>query len=159
MAGSRSPTTRSALSPGARPRLGSGDSVGDRSGEEIDIDAITALVRSYYDRVDSGDPTLFDLFHDDIRYKRPGYPTITGLVDLRAFYRSTRLVDHGRHHTLSVFRQGGQAAVEGRFTGALRDGSTVDLRFSDFFDTVTHPPGEHGALILSRRTYFDDTRV
>ncbi|EWC63818.1 hypothetical protein UO65_0842 [Actinokineospora spheciospongiae] len=58
-----------------------------------------------------------------------------------------------------MFRSGEQAAVEGRFTGSLRDGSTVDLRFSDFFDTVAHPPGEHGALILSRRTYFDDTRV
>ncbi|WP_156757152.1 nuclear transport factor 2 family protein [Actinokineospora pegani] len=128
-------------------------------GRETGIDAISALVRSYYDRVDSGDPTLFDLFHDDISYKRPGYPTITGLTDLRAFYRSVRVVDHGRHHTLSVFRLGAQAAVEGQFSGALRDGSTVELRFSDFFDTAVHARGEYGAVIIARRTYFDDTRV
>ncbi|WP_424190660.1 nuclear transport factor 2 family protein [Actinokineospora sp. G85] len=123
------------------------------------MDTISALVRSYYERVDSGDPTLFDLFHDDISYKRPGYPTITGLIDLRAFYRSVRVVDHGSHHTLSVFRLGTQAAVEGRFTGSLRDGSVVDLKFSDFFDTAAHPRGEYGAVIIARRTYFDDTRV
>lgn len=120
------------------------------------VDAAEALVRTYYARVDGDDPRMFELFHPDIRYKRPGYPLIEGMEAFRAFYRGTRVIKEGSHQVHSLFRTGGRIAVEGRFTGVLRDGSRVQLPFSDFFDLVGD--GE-AMLVVSRRTYFDDTRV
>ncbi len=49
-----------------------------------------------------------------------------------------------------------RAAVDDRFTGTLHDDSRADPPFSDF----SHLIEEAGSLsIVSRRTYFDDTRV
>ncbi|MFD5426306.1 nuclear transport factor 2 family protein [Streptomyces sp. NPDC127084] len=114
------------------------------------------VVRRYYEYVDGQDPALFDLFHPSIRYKRPGYPVIDGIVEFREFYRSRRIITEGRHSVEALFHSDRRVAVEGRFTGILRDGSRADLFFSDFFDLIE----EAGSvLIASRRTYFDDTRV
>jgi ketosteroid isomerase-like protein len=121
----------------------------------------SALIRRYYTLVDAGDSTLFDLFHKDIEYKRPGYPLIKGLDELRNFYGSTRVISHGKHQIDTLFCTGEKAAVEGRFIGVLHDGTQVDLQFSDFFDLTCHRNGEHHpeAVIRARRTYFDDVRV
>ncbi|GAA3086096.1 hypothetical protein GCM10017562_65160 [Streptomyces roseofulvus] len=120
------------------------------------VDAAEALIRAYYTRVDDNDPAMFELFHPDIRYKRPGYPLIEGMGAFRDFYSGTRIIKEGSHQVHSMFRTGSRIAVEGWFTGVLRDGSRVQLPFSDFFDLVE----DDGAmLIVSRRTYFDDTRV
>ncbi|MEI5097707.1 nuclear transport factor 2 family protein [Streptomyces sp. PmtG] len=114
------------------------------------------LIRRYYACVDRQDPTLFDLFHPSIRYKRPGYPVIEGMAEFREFYASRRVIAEGRHVVEALFHSGRRVAVEGRFTGTLRDGSRTDVPYSDFFDLVE----EAGSvLIASRRTYFDDIRV
>ncbi|MFB7176127.1 nuclear transport factor 2 family protein [Streptomyces sp. NPDC056257] len=114
------------------------------------------LIPRYYDCVDRQDPAMFDLFHPSIRYKRPGYPLIQGMAEFREFYATRRVIVEGRHEVDTMFHSDRQVAVEGRFTGILRDGSRADLTFSDFFDLVE----EAGTvLIASRRTYFDDTRV
>jgi ketosteroid isomerase-like protein len=114
------------------------------------------LIRRYYAYVDLQDPGLFDLFHPSIRYKRPGYPVIEGMAAFREFYASRRVIVKGRHVVEALFHSDRRVAVEGRFTGTLRDGSHADLSFSDFFDLVE----ETGTvLIASRRTYFDDTQV
>jgi ketosteroid isomerase-like protein len=122
---------------------------------------VPELISRYYTLVDADDPAMFELFHQDIEYKRPGYPLLTGLDELRHFYRVTRVITRGEHRIGSLFCSGRQAAVEGRFTGVLRDGSEADLHFSDFFDVAWRVPGERrsGAVIRSRRTYFDDVRV
>lgn len=122
---------------------------------------VPELISRYYELVDADDPAMFELFHEDIEYKRPGYPILKGLEELRHFYRFTRIITHGEHRIGSLFCTGEQAAVEGRFSGVLRDGSQADLQFSDFFDITWRVPGEQrlGAVIRSRRTYFDDVRV
>lgn len=114
------------------------------------------LIRRYYKCVDRQDPTMFDLFHPSIRYKRPGYPVIEGMSAFREFYADRRVIVEGSHVVEALFRSDRKVAVEGRFTGILRDGSRTDLTFSDFFDLIE----EAGTfLIVSRRTYFDDTQV
>ncbi|GGV45387.1 nuclear transport factor 2 family protein [Streptomyces spectabilis] len=115
-----------------------------------------SLIRRYYECVDRQDPAMFDLFHPAIRYKRPGYPVIEGMSELREFYTSRRVIAKGQHSIEALFHSDRQVAVEGRFTGTLRGGSHADLSFSDFFD-LTEEAGT--VLIASRRTYFDDTRV
>lgn len=124
-------------------------------------DVNSTLIRRYYTLVDAGDSALFDLFHKDIEYKRPGYPLIRGLDELRSFYRSTRVISQGKHQIDTLFCTAEKAAVEGRFIGTLNDGTEVNLQFSDFFDFTHHGTGEHQpeAVIRSRRTYFDDVRV
>ncbi|MFD5187604.1 nuclear transport factor 2 family protein [Streptomyces sp. NPDC058357] len=114
------------------------------------------LIRRYYECVDHQDPAMFDLFHPSIRYKRPGYPVIEGMAEFREFYAARRVIVKGRHIVEALFHSDRQVAVEGRFTGILRDGSHADLTFSDFFD-LTEEAGT--LLITSRRTYFDDTQV
>ncbi|GGW16444.1 nuclear transport factor 2 family protein [Streptomyces capoamus] len=114
------------------------------------------LIRRYYECVDRQDPAMFDLFHSSIRYKRPGYPVIKGMAEFREFYAARRVIVEGRHVVDALFHSGAKVAVEGRFTGVLRDGSAADLTFSDFFDLIEEADT---VLIASRRTYFDDTRV
>ncbi|NUP30474.1 MAG: nuclear transport factor 2 family protein [Streptomycetaceae bacterium] len=114
------------------------------------------VVRSYYRRVDSGDAAMFELFDQDIEYRRPGYPLISGIEALRDFYRRTRVIAEGTHSIDILLATGSRAAVEGRFRGVLRNGTRVDLAFSDFFELTE---GGGPPLIRSRRTYFADTSV
>lgn len=118
---------------------------------------VARLVETYYSRVDAHRDDVFDLFHPEVTYKRPGYPLLQGLEELRTFYRDQRVISSGRHEVVSVFVGAeGKVAVEGRFEGRLKDGTRVDLPFSDFFDLdLDHQPH----LIVARRTYFDDEQV
>lgn len=119
-------------------------------------DAI-ALVRRYYELVDAGDNAgLVDLFDEHATYKRPGYAMFHGRADLTAFYESERIIASGAHTLGALFADGSRVAVEGTFAGVLKDGRSVTLPFSDFFELgVT---GD-GLKILQRRTYFDDQQV
>lgn len=116
----------------------------------------TELVEKYYELVDEIDDAMFDLFHVDIVYKRPGYRPIVGLQALRLFYTRDRLILSGRHLLQRIFADGSYVAVEGEFVGVLKDGSRADLAFSDFFD-LDNTDGN--PRIISRRTYFDDDLV
>lgn len=68
------------------------------------------------------------------------------------FYANERVIAHGRHVIDKVICEGNNVAVEGFFTGTLRKGPTVEVRFSDFFVF------ENG-LISMRRTYFSVSAV
>lgn len=114
------------------------------------------LVRTYYALVDAGDLGLLDLFEPAATYKRPGYDEFAGREQLRRFYSSERIIDSGRHTIRTVFVDGLHVGVEGTFHGRLRDGRTVRVPFSDFFD-LDRQPG--GLRIKHRRTYFDDQKV
>lgn len=107
------------------------------------------LVARYYDSVDMGDlEALLALFDESIRYLRPGYAPILGKPRLRRFYAEERTVRHGHHKLLNVVAAGDHIAVEGVFTGVLRDGSEIsDLGFADFFVLAN-------GLIAERHTYF-----
>ncbi len=92
-------------------------------------------VRQVYARVDAGDVEgLLDLFSDDVVYDRPGYPSLVGRDAFERFYRTARVIREGVHVPDSVVVDGdGRVAVQGRFTGVLKDGRAVDLRYADFF--------------------------
>ncbi|MFE7547941.1 nuclear transport factor 2 family protein [Streptomyces gardneri] len=96
--------------------------------------AAEADVRRYYDLVDAGDvPGLVGLFTADATYHRPGYEPLEGHEGLTRFYSGARVIRTGRHTLTKVLVEGSNVAVHGEFNGELHDGTTVGLRFADFF--------------------------
>jgi ketosteroid isomerase-like protein len=93
-----------------------------------------ARVQRYYELVDDGDiPGLLDLFAPDAVYERPGYPPMTGRAELDAFYSGERVIDSGKHTLREIVAGSDVVAVHGDFTGRLKDGTEVTVRFADFF--------------------------
>ncbi|MFB4421393.1 nuclear transport factor 2 family protein [Streptomyces sp. QL37] len=91
-------------------------------------------IRRYYELVDVDDvPGLVNLFTEEAVYRRPGYEPLVGRTDLERFYREDRVIREGRHVVSTLLLDGDDAAVHGTFSGTLRDGREVDLRFADFF--------------------------
>ena len=114
-----------------------------------------ALVRLYYDTVDTEDATaVVTLFSDDAVYRRPGYAPMIGRRALLQFYGSDRVINKGRHRLTHVVAGSDptHVAVSGCFVGRLKDGSPVDVGFADFF-TV------RDSLIVERATFFDSPAV
>lgn len=114
-----------------------------------------ALVRRYYDTVDTKDATaVVSLFSEDATYRRPGYPLMVGRPALLRFYESDRVIEEGRHRLTRVVAGADptQVAVTGCFVGRLKDGSQVGLGFADFF-TI------RASLIVTRATFFDSPAV
>ena len=75
-----------------------------------------------------------------------------GREAILGFYSKDRVIVAGRHTIHQLVCEDAHVAVEGRFTGELRDGSRVELEFSDFFVF-------RDGLIAERRTYFAVTAV
>lgn len=107
-----------------------------------------STIEMYYRLVDADDVEgLVALFTADCVYERPGYPPIVGTEALRRFYTSDRVIRSGKHVLETVLVQSVDAAVQGSFSGQLKNGAAAEVRFADFF----HLTGE---LIDFRRTYF-----
>jgi ketosteroid isomerase-like protein len=118
-------------------------------GARMGNDHVAEHVRRYYECVDAGQvDQLLDLFRPNAVYNRPGYPPMEGRAAMEAFYRGERVISAGAHtlDRLTVDETG--AAVHGQFTGVLKDGREVSLRFADFFVV-----GEDG-LFARRDTFF-----
>jgi len=119
---------------------------------EIDSGSQTSAVSTvlhYYALVDQGDVSgLIALFAPDATYHRPGYPPLVGSAELTTFYLDQRVIREGQHTINEVVANGPHIAVQGRFTGVLRDGRSVELRFSDFFTVGTDD------RFTRRDTYF-----
>lgn len=107
------------------------------------------LIRRYYELVDANDVTeMVALFQPEAVYCRPGYPELAGHADITDFYAHQRKFRSGSHSLTAVLDTGARVAVHGRFRGVLHDGSTMELRFADFFEI-----GDDGRF--SRRdTYY-----
>jgi ketosteroid isomerase-like protein len=91
------------------------------------------IVRRYYELVDADRfDDLLSLFHDDVVYERQGTPDIVGMAALRRFYQEERIIQGGRHTLASVVADGDWVAVRGSFTGMLKSGDEVELRFTDW---------------------------
>ncbi len=106
-------------------------------------------VRRYYELVDAGEvSSLAALFAEDTVYRRPGYQPIRGRAELVAFYTGERVIETGVHTLSDVVVQSPRVAVNGEFTGVLKDGSDVSLKFADFFAV-----SEDG-LFTERETFF-----
>jgi hypothetical protein len=110
---------------------------------------VLEVVMAYYEMVDSAEPAhVVSLFATDAVYERPGYAPIQGHEELFAFYGSSRVISSGRHSVQSALVHDTSVAIQGSFTGRLKNGDAADLRFADFFDI-----GLDGA-IKTRTTYF-----
>lgn len=106
-------------------------------------------VHRYYALVDSGDVEgLVALFTEDTVYRRPGYDPIVGQDRMREFYSGTRVIERGEHQLSEVVVQDRRIAVNGDFTGLLKDGTDVTLRFADFFEV------DGDGRFRSRETFF-----
>jgi ketosteroid isomerase-like protein len=118
-------------------------------GDIATIRTIEERVRCYYRLVDAGRVSeLVVLFAEHAVYHRPGYSPLVGQGSLAEFYHNERVIQTGRHDLTGLLIQPGQAAVHGDFTGILKDGSRVRLRFADFFVFTDE------ALIERRETFF-----
>lgn len=107
-----------------------------------------ATVQEYYRRIDAHDvESLLELFAENARYERPGYDPLVGRSALRQFYFAARVIESGAHAIARVVEAGDSVAVEGRFSGELKDGRHVELGFADFFVLSAE-------MIVGRRTYF-----
>jgi ketosteroid isomerase-like protein len=107
------------------------------------------VVRAYYRLVDAQDVDgVLELFCQDAVYVRPGYDTFRGVDSLRRFYSGERVIATGRHELDEVVEAVRSVAVQGRFSGRLRDGSACSCRFADFFRLTADD------RIAHRCTYF-----
>ena len=97
-----------------------------------------ALIRRYYELVDGGEVAgMVALFQPEATYCRPGYPELVGHADITHFYAQQRKFRSGEHMLTAVLDTGERVAVHGSFRGQLHDGSTMELRFADFFEIGT----------------------
>ena len=85
-------------------------------------------------------------FHPDMIYLRPGFPTLEGRDAVLRFYREVRQIQ-GEHRIEGVAVEGKFGAHWGRFVGAKKDGTPVDVEYSD---TYVFDDG----LLKHRKSYF-----
>ncbi|MDH6108603.1 steroid delta-isomerase [Kitasatospora sp. MAP12-15] len=96
--------------------------------------AATTTVQHYYELVDANDiDGLLDLFTPDAVYHRPGYAPLIGRAELERFYSADRVIARGTHSLHTVVACDDEVAAHGEFSGTLKDGSQVTVRFADFF--------------------------
>jgi uncharacterized protein len=76
---------------------------------------------------------LASLVTDDVRYDRPGYPTIQGVRELLEFYRHTRIIADGKHRLESLLTDDTQGFCWGSFEGVSRSGEPLNEVFADWY--------------------------
>ena len=102
-----------------------------------------------YQLVDAGDAAgVAQLHAPDAVYHRPGYEPMVGRERVFQFYHRDRIIAEGHHILETTVADEFQVAINGQFIGRLHDGSSVELRFADFFEVDEH------ALIVDRRTFY-----
>ena len=110
-------------------------------------DEIQKILDTYFEAVDTKDlDTLFGLFHEDIEYIR-GSQRMVGMKEFQAFYHNARPIESGQHILDHVYIVPPESAVRGRFVGALKDDTQVNIDFADF---MRFQDGQ----VIWRKTYF-----
>lgn len=106
-------------------------------------------VRDYYRLVDAGRlADIYDLFDDDVAYRRPGVAPILGKDALVAFFEGPRGIEHSRHDVEIAAVDGDCVVVEGRVQATLTSGRTIDVRVAELF-------WFDGGRIVRRHGYVD----
>lgn len=107
------------------------------------------VVRRLLTVVDLRDwPLLGTLVSEDVRYDRPGYPTITGVAELLRFYEHTRMIAGGEHRLDRLLTDETQGFCWGEFTGVSRGGEPLSEVFADWYEFT--PDGR----VRQRRSFF-----
>jgi uncharacterized protein len=110
--------------------------------------APTSLVHDLFQAIDTRNfERLREICHPEITYERPGYEAFVGIERLLKFYREERVIASGEHHLTAVLVDDTHAACWGRFLGAHRNGSAIDVEFADTYEV------EDGR-IRRRKTFF-----
>jgi hypothetical protein len=65
---------------------------------------------------------LATLVTDDVRYDRPGYPTLDGIAEFLDFYRQTRIIADGKHRLESLLTAPTHGFCWGVFEGVSHSG-------------------------------------
>jgi len=76
---------------------------------------------------------MYDMYTDDIFYKRAGTEPIIGKAALIAFFQGPRGVASIRHDMKVVAAEGNCVAVEGRAQATLLAGGDFDRQIAEFF--------------------------
>jgi ketosteroid isomerase-like protein len=106
-------------------------------------------VLEYFRLVDAGRiAEMYELFTDDIVYRRAGLEPIVGKAALVAFYEGPRGIERIRHDIEIVAVEGNSVALEGRARATLTNGGSFDRRIAEFF-------WFEGDLIARRHGYMD----
>ena len=114
---------------------------------------MSALISALLSAVDRRDwQTVGGLVTPDVVYDRPGYPTIRGVHEWLIFYRETRIVVTGQHRLVTVLADDTQGFCWGEFTGTIRTGETVEVRFADWY-------AFRDGLVCQRRTFFYEPAI
>jgi ketosteroid isomerase-like protein len=104
-------------------------------------------IRAVYSAVDASDWTsLLELFHETIRYERPGHDPLVGRPRLFRFYSSERGIDRSEHRIEHVVVEGDAGACWGEVE-LEKGGALTTLPFAD---TFLFAEGK----IAFRRTHF-----
>ena len=107
-----------------------------------------ALISGLLTAIDDRDwPLLAGLVTADIRYDRPGYPTISGVHDLLHFYRHTRIIADGKHQLERVLTGDEQGFCWGTFEGVSKSGLPLNETFADWYEFT-------GNRVSRRRSFF-----
>ena len=97
--------------------------------------AATTLVHDLFQAIDSREfDRLRDICTPDVVYERPGYEAFSGMERLLKFYREERVIASGNHLLTAVVIDDTHAACWGRFVGAHRNGSPIDVEFADTYE-------------------------
>ncbi|AEA66031.1 nuclear transport factor 2 family protein [Burkholderia gladioli] len=111
------------------------------------------FVKSFFSVIDSADwEAVQAFFHANVVYSRPGYPELQGRARVMDFYRHERMISQGRHYVEGVVALGSEIACWGLFSGTLKSGEQVSVRFADVYQT------EEGGII-KRETFFSRPAV
>jgi ketosteroid isomerase-like protein len=106
------------------------------------------IVTLLFDVIDHADwDSLEKLFHKEIIYERPGFPSLVGIDRVLQFYRRERIIATGKHHLERIVVDGQNGACWGRFIGVLKNGKNVDESFADVYTC-------EGGTVKFRRSYF-----
>ena len=106
-----------------------------------------ADLEAMFRAIDAADwETVARYFHPDLIYDRPGFSLIEGRDQTLRFYREIRAIQ-GEHRCECFALEPEAGACWGRFVGAKKDGTPVDLQFADCYRFKE-------GLLWRRKSYF-----
>jgi ketosteroid isomerase-like protein len=106
------------------------------------------LILTVHKAIELGDhDTLDSCLHDDVTYRRPGSPVISGREAVIDWYRRKRTALTSTIHIDELVVEGDRAVAMGMVEGRARDGSPIHERFADAYRF-------QDGLVRDRTTYF-----
>lgn len=107
-------------------------------------------IRRMFEKIDAKEFEALSAWIDpQIVYERPGFDPVQGWDAFLNFYRHIRIIDSGIHVLDKILVAGDTAMSNGHFIGKKKDGTPVEVGFSELYRFNEAPEN-----IVFRRTYF-----